>query len=406
MMQKGSLVVSPSPHFTKKNNTTQSIMLHVLIALLPVTLAAIIIFGYLVAVNVIFCVLFCMGLEMLYNMLIKKQWNKEGLKDNSVWDLSPAVTGVILALNLPTNLNIWGLNITSKANAAGLSTVYFSFDTIIVCFLGSLVAIVLVKMLFGGIGKNFANPAAVGRIFLMMAFASAFNNIYFAKEGLQAVTEATWLQDKVVGEVAKIPLLDMFLGTTGSAAVGETCVIAILLGYIYLCITKVIDFRIPLTVVISALVFLLLFDGYLKYIIHNAAANSAAKASGLDPELITNPLSGIKDYGEFLLRHLLSGGLLFGAVFMATDYSSSPKTFWGRIVFAIGIGFFVAVIRTWAMAEGMIFSLVIMNMFTPLIDKVIKPRPFGLTKHKKNQQATGDSNTQPLSDSPIGGAKA
>ncbi len=395
MNQQGTLIVSPSPHVTKKHNTTQTTMMHVLIALLPVTLAAVVIFGYLVAINVFFCVLFCMGLEMLYNMFIKKQWNKEGLKDNSVWDLSPAVTGVILALNLPTHLNIWGLNIVGSPNpATNLATVYFSFDTIIACFIGSFVAIVLVKMLFGGIGKNFANPAAVGRIFLMVAFAAAFNNIYVPNEGLQAVTQVTWLQDKVAGGT-NIPLMDMFLGTTGSAAVGETCVIAILLGFGYLCITKVIDFRVPLAVVISTLVFVLFFDGFLKYVVHNASS----------VEQVANPLNSLKDYGDFLLRHMLSGGLIFGAVFMATDYSSSPKTIWGRIVFAIGIGFFTAVIRTWAMPEGISFAIVIMNILTPLIDKVIKPTPFGVTK-QKNQTAKGGSNASPLSKTSAGGAKS
>ncbi|MCL2675178.1 MAG: RnfABCDGE type electron transport complex subunit D [Firmicutes bacterium] len=372
-------IIAPAPHFTKKGNTTRMTMAHVLIALAPVVIASVVIFGHLVILNVFFCVLFCMGFEILYNMLLKKKWNKQGLKDNSAWDLSSAVTGVILALNLPTALNIWGMNIAGEANANGIIPVYFSFDTVIACFLGSLVAIVLVKMLFGGIGKNFANPAMIGRIFLFIAFAGAFTGIYagVGENGgiLQGVTQATWLGEKFVTDAAgvtslniNIPMLDMFFGRIGSAAVGEVCVIAILVGYIYLSVMRVIDFRIPLVVVASALVFVFLFDG-----------------------LIVNTLSGM-DYLRFVGMHALSGGLIFGAVFMATDYASSPKTFWGRLIFAAGIGLLTAIMRTWtSMPEGISFAIVIMNVVTPLIDKIIRPRPFGVAKEKKPKEAAANA---------------
>jgi Na+-translocating ferredoxin:NAD+ oxidoreductase RnfD subunit len=179
---------------------------------------------------------------------------------------------------------------------------------------------------------------------------------------MEASTGATWLSSK---SLKSISLLDMFLGNVGSAAVGETCVIAILLGYIYLSIRKVIDWRIPLMIIGWSAIFALLFDGAIK-----------SKLSG--EELWLN-----------LGAHVLSGGLIFGAVFMATDYATSPNTFIGNCVFCFGIALFTMLIRVFAhFPEGISFAILIMNCLTPLIDKYIVPRPFGFVKKAKKKEMT------------------
>lgn len=354
-----NLIISASPHITKKGNTTRRIMLDVLIALAPALIAATYFYGYLVLVNCAVCVLFCMGFELLYTLIAGGKWNAEAVKKSSAWDLSSAVTGVILALNLPTHIDIWGLSITREVvmNGEIVKATLFSFDTIIACIFASLFAIVIVKMLFGGIGRNFANPAASARVLLSICFALTITNKTIGW-GLNASTGATWL-----GDTTQAPnLLDMFLGKTGTAAVGETCVIALLLGYIYLSIRKVIDFRMPLIIVVSAGVFALLFDGLLKQHLSGTA-------------LLYN-----------MLGHMLSGGLIFGAIFMATDYATTPNTFWGNVIFGVGLALLSVCIRVYSpMPEGVSFAIVIMNIFTPVIDKFVKPRPFGYVKPNKSK---------------------
>lgn len=327
-------------------------MADVLIALSPCLVTATVFYGYHVMINLFVCLVFCFSSELLYNLIISKKWSGEGIKQSSVFDLSFAVTAVILTLNLPAVMPVkaWGMNAYNGAGA-----IVFSFDTVVLCALGSIFAIVLVKMLFGGIGRNFANPAATGRVFLFIAFGAAgafgLTDSLFASP---AATGATWLgtRQTLTGGM----LLDMFLGNTATAAVGETCVIAILLGYAYLSIRKVIDPRIPLIVVGSLALFAFLFD---------------VLPSG---ERGVNLLYAT-------IAHVLSGGLLFGAVFMATDYATSPNTFLGNVIFAVGIGLITALIRSFGnFPEGFSFALLIMNLTVPLIDKYIIPKPFGYVK--------------------------
>ncbi len=350
-------VVSASPQITAKGNSTQKIMIDVLIALLPSIIAAVLVFGYHVIINIVVCVISCCGVELLYDLMIKKAWNKEGFLGSSVWNFSCFVTAIILALNLPATLDIWGMNIFS-----GAGRVLFSFDTVLVCMLGSLVAIVLVKQLFGGIGRNFANPALTARVFLFLTFAASFTASQTIGLGFQTSTGATWLgTDKTTTPDV---LYNLFIGNIGSAAVGETCVIAILLGYIYLSIRKTIDFRVPLMIIGWTAIFALLFDGIAKQHLTGSA-------------LLYN-----------MLAHVMSGGLLFGAVFMATDYATSPNTFIGNCVFTFGIALLTLLIRTYASyPEGMSFALLIMNCLTPLIDRFIYPRPFGYVKPKKEKKS-------------------
>ena len=341
------LVVSSSPHI-KNSSSTRRIMLDVLIALIPSAAAAIVFFGHTVALNVLFCSLFCYGAELLYDLILTKSFTREGVKKSSCHDLSCLVTGVLLALNLPPYFDVWGLNIYAG------ETVAFSFDALFACLIGSVFAIVVAKKLFGGIGRNIVNPALSGRVFLFMCFGAGFA----AKADVfDAVSSATWLSSKsaVDGSV----LLDMFIGKTGSAAVGETCVIALIVSYAYLVIRRVIDWRLPLVTIVSTAVFALVFDGLLKGV------------SGDTLWLNT-------------LAHVLSGGVVFGAVFMVTDYATSPNSTLGKMIFATGVGLITVLIRVYASyPEGVSFAILIMNVFTPLIDRYVYPRPFGATRGNK-----------------------
>lgn len=351
-----TFTVSSSPHIIAKNHSTRSIMSDVLIALCPVVIAAVFFFGYHVLINIVVCAIGCFGFEMLWYMFTHKAWNKQGFLDSSCWDLSCFVTAVILALNLPSVLDVWGMN---AKNAAG--SIVFSFDTVLICLLGSLVAIVLVKQLFGGIGRNFANPALTARIFLFLTFGASFAASQTIGVGFEATTGATWLSG-YKGTSPNI-LYNLFIGNVGSAAVGETCVIALLIGYVYLSVRRVIDFRVPLMIIGWAALFALLFDGLIK--------------------------SGLTGANLFynMLAHVMSGGLIFGAVFMATDYATSPNTFVGNCIYAFGIALFTMLIRVFASyPEGMSFAVLIMNCVVPLIDKYIFPKPFGYVKPVKEKK--------------------
>ncbi|MCH5165828.1 MAG: RnfABCDGE type electron transport complex subunit D [Clostridiales bacterium] len=351
--------VSASPHITRRGNSTRRIMTDVLIALTPCLITAIVFFGYHVVINLTVCLIFCFGTEFLYGFIIDKKGEKRGIKQSSVTDLSFAVTAVILTLNLPAVMpvDIWGVNAVNSVGA-----VVFSFDTVILCALGSIFAIALVKMLFGGIGRNFANPACTARVFLFIAFggAGAFNLTSSLLADGMAATGATWLgtRQNVTGGM----LLDMFLGNTATAAVGETCVIAILVGYAYLSIRRVIDARVPLMIVASLAVFVFLFD------------------------VIPSGVRGAEMF-KATAAHVMSGGLLFGSVFMATDYATSPNTFVGNVIYSVGIGLVTALIRSFgSFPDGFSFALLIMNIVVPLIDKYIIPKPFGYVKPQKTAQ--------------------
>ena len=363
-----NFLVLSSPHITQKGNTTRSIMRDVLIALIPVTLAAIYFFGYLVIVNLLVCAIACAGFELLYTLVTTKRWTKQTIQYSSVFNLSCLVTAVILALNLPTTVQsfvestgeyngVWGLAVFFN------NRVVFDLDMVILCVIASFVAIVLTKMIFGGIGKNFANPAMVGRIFLFLIVglsAVATNPLF----GLNARTSATWLQGDKLTNPGIIG--NMFFGYVSSAAVGETSVIAILLGAIYLCVKKVIDWRLPAMIIGSVAIFALLFDVFAA---KDFATYNAARSFNK------------------MLANVLSGGLIFGAVFMATDYSTNPNTFPGTVIFAVGIGLLTMLIRVYAnYPEGTSFAILFMNILTPLIDKHIVPKPFGYKKQHKIKQ--------------------
>ena len=326
------LNVTASPHI-QDNSSTRKLMLNVIIALLPCVVASTISFGartlLVVGVTVAASVLF----EYLYCHLMKKP--------NPVGDLSAVVTGMILALNMPVTMPLW------------------------IAIVGAFIAIVLMKQLFGGIGMNFANPALVARIVLFTGFASrmtAFVNPPKAARTLQIMgvdgaSSATPLQ--VEGGVGKYPLMDLFMGVHGGV-MGETCALAILIGLAWLLITRTITATIPVAYVGSYAVFSFLLNvGEL----------------------------GAADAGMLVLHEVLAGGLLFGAVFMATDYVTSPFTLKGKIVFGIGLGLITFGIRAFGnMAEGVSYAILLMNLFVPYINDLTRQVPLGYKKHKKGAE--------------------
>lgn len=307
-MQK--LTVSSSPHI-RSGMTTQKIMLNVIIALCPAIIASGIIFGLRAIFLILICVSTSLVWETLFNLITKRS--------NTISDLSAAVTGILLAFNLPPTLPFW------------------------MAAIGTFVAIVIVKCLFGGLGQNFANPAIVGRIVLMLSFTGAMTNwtLPISLQTTDTVTSATPL---VSGNAS---YLDLFLGKTGGC-LGETCALALIIGGIYLIIRRIISPITPLFFLLTLEIFSIL--------------------AGVDP-----------------LYQILSGGVLLGAIFMATDYVTTPITMWGKVIFGIGCGIITCVIRFYAsMAEGVSFSILIMNILTPYIDMITKAKPVGaMTKKKK-----------------------
>ena len=308
------LIISSSPHI-HSGASTRRVMLDVLIALLPASVAAVLLFGLrallILAVTTATAVL----AELLFCLLAKKEI--------TVGDLSAAVTGLILGLNLPLTVTVWQ------------------------CVVGAIFAIVVVKCLFGGLGCNFANPAITGRIFLLLAFtASASGGVWPKSADAALVTGATPLATMQAGTGGLPSLTDMLLGLRGGA-IGETCGIAILTGFVYLLVRRVISWHTP--VVFVGTVFLL------------------SLIITADPTLA--------------LMQVMSGGLLFGAVFMATDYVTTPINRGGKLVFALGCGIITVLIRFYgSYPEGVSFAILFMNILTPYIEKWTRRKPLGGVK--------------------------
>lgn len=312
-----SMIVSVSPHIKDKANT-QSIMRDVLIALCPALIASVLIFGFRALLVTAVCVAFAIGSEWAFEKIVKKP--------STIGDLSAAVTGVLLAFNLPVGIPLW--------QAA----------------FGSIVAIVVVKQLFGGLGQNFANPAITARIIMLLAFSSTMTtwaipgsaaNIQSALFGADAVSGATPLI-ALKGESANtLPsLMDMFLGFRGGC-LGETSSIALVIGGIYLLARRVISWHTPVAFIGTVFLLTLVL-------------------------------------GQQPVYQLMSGGLLIGAFFMATDYSTTPNTDWGRIIFGVGCGLITVLIRVWGnYPEGVSFSILLMNILTPYISKLTAKKPLG-----------------------------
>lgn len=305
--------VSSNPHIRDKA-TTASIMLDVILALVPATVFGIWNFGGAAALNIAVAVTAAVGSEWLFQHFTGQK--------TTIKDLSAVVTGLLLALNVPADLPVW------------------------MTALGAVFAIVVAKQVFGGIGQNFMNPALAGRVFLFLSFSKQMAE--FTYDSATGATPLKLLKDS--GEVTG--LKDMFLGTE-AGTIGETSVLALLIGGIYLLVKKIIDYRIPLYYLLSFAICMILFGGH-----------------GLD--------------AEFLAAQLCGGGLILGAFFMATDYATSPITPVGRIVFGILLGILTAVFRVFGPnAEGVSYAIIFCNLLVPIIEKYTVPKMFGAVKKKK-----------------------
>ena len=316
----GNLIVSPSPH-QKSSMTIQKVMLNVIIALVPAIIASGIIFGPRAILLILICAACCVFFEYLARIIMNRA--------NTISDLSAVVTGILLAMNLPVTMPVW------------------------MAVIGCFIAIVIVKQLFGGLGQNFANPAIVARIVLMISFApemTTWVKPFFYKTA-DLVTSPTPLNSNI--EI--LPTYKaLFLGTTGGC-LGETCALALLIGGMYLVIMKIISLSTPVA-----------FIGTLALLTF---------ITGGDP-----------------LYQILSGGVMIGAFFMATDYATTPINNKGKFIFGIGCGVITFLIRQYgSYPEGVSFSILLMNIVTPYIDMATKTKPLGMKKPVKAKKEAAEN---------------
>ena len=337
-----SVVISTPPH-VKSKRTTKGIMLDVIIALIPAAVMGIVYFGLDAFILELTAVLAAVATEFVYFFIANKGFSKQAGEVCKKWwrqfDYTSIVTGLILALIIPSTAK-W-------------------YEVLI----GAIFAIAIVKMVFGGTGKNLVNPAATGRVMMFISFsitAYVACNIAAVGSGSEIFTGATHLSGYLLkGETAgKMSWLDLFLGTGVAGCIGETCKIALVVGYIYLVVRKVIKWWQPLLYIVVAC--------FLSVCL--AAIGSHSFNIGL------------------FLDYMLSGGLMFGAIFMATDYVTSPKGVYGQIVYYVALGVLTAVLRYFTKIEVISFVIMLMNLLVPLIDTYIVRKPFGYKKEKKQKE--------------------
>lgn len=316
-----SLSVSSSPHIRSRSNTSK-IMLDVVIALLPATAMAIYYFRMNALFIILSTVISCVLAEFIWTRIVKRP--------NTIKDFSAVVTGLLLALNLSPRVPIW------------------------IAVLGGAFAIIIVKQLFGGLAGNIVNPALAARAFMVASWPSQMT--IWVSPGVDATTVATPLgiiKDAGTASLSQLSLWDMFIGNIGGS-LGETSALALILGGVYLLIRKVISPAIPVAFIGTTAFFTWLVGGETLFA------------------------------GNFLV-HILAGGLMIGAIFMATDYATSPTNLKGRIIFGIGCGFFTAMIRIYGgYPEGVSWAILLMNLTVPLIEKATIPVSFGGGRKRKN----------------------
>ncbi|WP_304953149.1 RnfABCDGE type electron transport complex subunit D [uncultured Alistipes sp.] len=315
------LIVAPAPH-VQSSQSTPRIMRDVVIALVPALLVSTVVFGWSVLFVTALSVLSCVGFEYLIQRFMV------GGKP-TVGNWSAVVTGVLLAFNLPASIPWW------------------------IVVMGAFVAIAIAKMTFGGLGKNPFNPALVGRVFLLIAYPVQMTT-FPEVEGLDALSGATPLAAVKHGALSagSLNMQDLLLGNM-PGSLGEVAALALLAGFVYLLWRKVITWHIPVTILCTMAIF----------------AFAVAWSRGAEGSAMW----------QFPLFHILAGGAVLGAVFMATDYSTSPMTVRGSVIFAVGIGLITMCIRLWgSYPEGMSFAVLIMNSTVPLINKYVKPKRFGV----------------------------
>ena len=324
-MENNNLMVSSTPHI-RSNDTISSVMRDVVIALIPAAVMGVVYFGVNAALIIIISIISSVAFEALYQKAAKKKI--------TVTDFSAIITGLLLAMNLPSSAPLW------------------------VPVVGAFFAIVIVKQLFGGLGQNFMNPALGARAFLVASYpthttGSAFGETNFGVIGIaDAVTSATPMAQLKAGAVTltQNDYVNALVGNIGGC-IGETCAIALILGGLYLIIRKVISWRIPVTYILTVFVLTWIF-----------------KLCGLAPT--RQPM-----------YELLSGGLMLGAFFMATDYASSPMTPVGQLIMGFGCGVITTLIRIFGgYPEGVSYSILLMNLCVPLIDRYTAPKIFGAVK--------------------------
>lgn len=314
--------VSSSPHVRAKDSTSR-IMLYVIIALLPTSLFGIYNFGLKALLLILITIAACVATEWIFDKIVHKK--------NTIGDLSAVVTGLLLALNLPVSLPWWE------------------------AVIGGVFAIAIVKCIFGGLGQNFMNPALGARCFLLIAFAADMTNFNVTRNGVDVYTGATPLALIRESGLSAVNVRDMLVGNT-AGTIGETSVIAILIGAIILILLGVIDLKIPGAYIITFAVFMFLFG-----------------ASRFD--------------FSYVVAQLCGGGLMLGAFFMATDWVTTPTTAKGEIIFALGCGFFTFIIRCFgSLAEGVSLAILLMNMVSPTIDRFCKAKKFGYVKPPKKEK--------------------
>lgn len=311
------LKVSSNPH-VRDNNTTSQIMLDVIIALIPASVFGVYNFG----IRALALILVTVGVSVLTEAVYEKCMKKKV----TIGDFSAALTGLLLALNLPVRLPIW------------------------IAVIGAVFAILVVKQVFGGLGQNFMNPALGARCFLLISFTKQMTE--FTLDGITTATPLKNLKDG-----AGVDVLDMFVGNT-AGTIGETSVIALLIGAAYLLIKNIIDFRIPFFYIGTFSLFVLVY--------------SVSKGNGAD--------------WNFLAAQLCGGGLMLGAFFMATDYVTSPITKNGRILFGICLGLLTGAFRLLSgpnvAPEGVSYAIIFCNLLVPLIEKITLPKAFGKEKRR------------------------
>lgn len=340
-----TVVISTPPH-VKSKRTTRGIMGDVCIALLPAAIAGIVFFGVMAFVTEIVSVAACVLTEFVYYFIANGGFAKKCKNAGGVckkwlrqFDLTSVVTGLILALILPVKVN-W-------------------YEVLI----GAVLCIALVKMFFGGTGKNLVNPAAAGRVIMFISFAASmsayvapqFNPVMDDSAVFSGATNLSGFL--LTGAGNSVNALDLFLGTGVAGCIGETCKLAIIIGYIYLCVRKVIKWWQPL-----------LFLGVFGFF--------AVLMAGFKMDSYSFDIS-------LFLPHILSGGVMFAAVFMFTDYVTSPKGVIGQIVYYIGGAILLALLRYFTQLEVASFVILIMNILVPLIDKYCIRKPFGYVKPPK-----------------------
>ena len=325
-----NLIVAPAPHVHSGDSVRRNMLL-VIVALLPAYVMSVITFGWGALITACISIAACVLFEWLIAKYILKT-------QPTIGDLSAVLTGLLLAFNLPSNLPWW------------------------IVVIGALVAIGVGKMSFGGLGQNPFNPALVGRVFLLISFPVQMTTWPlpqgFGGSYVDASTGATPLaaMKQIVKNgqsdlVSQLPdLWDLFIGWMGGS-LGEVCTLALLVGGVFLICTRVITWHIPVSILATVALF-----------------SWIATPAGMDPHV-------------FIGYELLTGGMMLGAFFMATDYVTSPMTGWGKLIFGAGVGLIVMVIRTWgAYPEGMSFAILIMNAVTPLLNMYIRPKRFGEKK--------------------------